>query len=61
MVSKDDHPSKATPTTNTGVRTHPPATIATRRLLHPSSQSHESVWKKIKSGIQSDEVGSIYD
>ena len=46
--SKDDHPSKATPVTNTGVTTHPVTTIATRDFLNPPSQLHTSVWEKIK-------------
>ena len=57
--SKDDHPSKATPVTNKGIATNPPAT---RHLLLPS-QSHEPVWEKIKSaqtGTQSDELDSSY-
>ena len=59
--SKDDHPSKATPVTNTGVTTHPQAITATRNLSNPSLQSHPPVWEKIKpanTGIQSNEIHS---
>ena len=62
--SKDDHPSKTTPVTNTGVTTHPLTIIATRNLSSPSLQLHPPVWEKIKpanTGIQSSLLDSIYD
>ena len=59
--SKDDHPSKATATTNTGVTTHPVTAIATAKILYPLPQSYAPVWEKIKSvntDIQSDKIHS---
>ena len=46
--SKDDHPSKTTPVANTGVATHPQATMATRNFSPNSSQPHAPVWENIK-------------
>ena len=47
--SKDDHPSKVTPVTDTGIAIHPPATIATRQMESGSSQLQRPVCEKIKS------------
>lgn len=59
-TSKDDHPSKVTPVTNTGITTHAQATIPNKNLVNPVSQLHPPVGRKKHAGIQFT-MDSIYD